>query len=117
MQGLCALLHRCPESRGHLWTRNVICHVFSAITRLRKISSRAKVEEQCDGVRSMELLLRQQKSTGVLDTNLPPLMPSSLTSYPSLAHSVSGAVELRVAHYFISNFSLGPAAFSTALIN
>ena len=46
-------------------------------------------------VRSMELLLRQQKSTGVLETNSPPLMPSSLTSYPSLAHSVSGAVELR----------------------
>jgi len=34
IQGLCALLHRCPGSRGHVWTRQVICQVLSAITRL-----------------------------------------------------------------------------------
>jgi len=48
---------------------------------LRKISGHAKTEEQCDGggePRSMELLLRQQKSTGVLETNSPPLMPALL---------------------------------------
>jgi len=36
IQGLCALLHccQCPCSRGHLWTRNVNCQVFSAITKI-----------------------------------------------------------------------------------
>ena len=44
---------------------------------LRQISSRAKVEEECDGgARSMELLLQQQTSTGVLESNWPPLMPA-----------------------------------------
>ena len=43
---------------------------------LHKISSRAQVQEQCDGgVRSMELLLQQQKSTGVLETNSLTIMP------------------------------------------
>jgi len=31
-QSICALLHRCPGSSGHLWTRQVICQVLSAIT-------------------------------------------------------------------------------------
>jgi len=34
IHGLCALLHRCLGSRGHLWTRNVTCQVFLAITRV-----------------------------------------------------------------------------------
>jgi len=59
------------------------------------------------GARSMELLLRQQKSTGVLETNSPPLMPALplLTSHPSLAHSVSGAVESRAEKTHHRNMS------------
>jgi len=34
IQGLCALLHCCPGSRGHVWTRQVIGQVLSAITRV-----------------------------------------------------------------------------------
>jgi len=46
-------------------------------THLRNLSNRAKAEEECDGgLRSMMLLLRQPKHTGVLESNSPLLMPA-----------------------------------------
>jgi len=59
------------------------------------------------GARSMVLLLRQQKSTGVQKTNSPPLMPALplLTSHPSLAYSISGAVKLRAERTHPRNIS------------
>jgi len=48
-------------------------------THLHKISSSAKAEKECDGEggeHEAKLLLWQQKSTGVLETNSTPLMPA-----------------------------------------
>jgi len=63
-----------------------LAHSFAGAVELRaerkqlhKITCRAKAEEECDGmvrVRSMELILRQQKSTGVLKSNSSPLLPA-----------------------------------------
>jgi len=67
---------------------------------LHKISSRAQVQEQCDGggeepgvVTSATKVNRF--SGDKLATTFACIAASSLTSHPSLAHSVSGAVKMR----------------------
>jgi len=67
---------------------------------LHKISSRAQVQEQCDGggeehgvVTSAAKVNRC--SGDKLDTTYACIAASSLISHPSLAHSISGAVEMR----------------------
>jgi len=77
---------------------------------LRKISSRAKAEEQCDGGGeehgvSISAAKVNRHSGDKLATTYACIAASSLTSHPSLAHSVSGAVELRAERTHLRNIS------------
>ena len=79
---------------------------------LHKTSSRAQVQEQCDGV-------GEEPASGVvtsaakvnrcsgdkLATTYACIAASSLTSHPSLAHSVSGAVKVRAERTHLRNLS------------
>jgi len=65
---------------------------------LHKISSRAQVQEQCDGVGEepgvVTSAAKVNKCCGdKLGTTYACIAASSFTSHPSLAHSVSGAVK------------------------
>ena len=79
---------------------------------LHKISSRAQVQEQCDGgdkepgvVTSAAKVNRC--SGDKLATTYACVAASSLTSHPSLAHSVSGGVKMRAerTHSSLCNLS------------
>jgi len=77
---------------------------------LHKISSRAQVQEQCDGggeepgvVTSAAKVNRC--SGDKLATTYACIAASSLTSHPSLAHSVPGAVKMRAERTHLRNLS------------
>jgi len=62
-------MQQCAETLDDALIRELL-ELRAERAYLHKTSSRAQLHEQCDGVReSLELLLRQQKSTGVLETN------------------------------------------------
>jgi len=75
---------------------------------LRKISSRAQVQEQCDGGGEehgvVTLVTKVNRCSGdKLATTCACIASSSLTSHPSLAHSVSGAVKMRAEGTHLRN--------------
>jgi len=77
---------------------------------LRKISGHAKTEEQCDGGGEEHGVATSAAkfnrcSGDKLATTYACIAASSLTSHPSLAHSVSGAVELRAERTHPRNIS------------
>jgi len=79
---------------------------------LHKISSRAQVQEQCDGggeepgvVTSAAKVHRCSKDK--LATTYACIAASSLTSHPSLAHFLSGAVKMRAERTHLRNRRLG----------
>jgi len=77
---------------------------------LHKTSGRAQVQEQCDGVGEepgvVTSAAKVNRCSGdKLATNYACIAASSLTSHPSLAHSVSGAVKMRVERTHLHNLS------------
>ena len=77
---------------------------------LHKTSSRAQVQEQCDGVGEepgvVTSAAKVNRCSGdKLATTYACIAASSLTSHPSLAHSVSGAVKMRAERTHLSNLS------------
>jgi len=77
---------------------------------LHKISSRAQVQEQCDGVGEEPGVVTSTAkvnrcSRDKLATTYACIAASSLTSHPSLAHSVSGAVKMRAERTHLRNLS------------
>jgi len=77
---------------------------------LHKISDSAQVEEQCDGGGEEHGVATSAAkvnrcSRDKLPTTYACIAASSLTSHPSLAHSVSGAVEMRAERTHLRNIS------------
>jgi len=77
---------------------------------LHKTSSRAQVQEQCDGVGEepgvVTLVAKVNRCSGdKLAATYACIASSSLTSHPSLAHSVSGAVKMRAERTHLRNLS------------
>jgi len=77
---------------------------------LHKTSSRAQVQEQCDGVGEEPGVVTSAAevnrcSGDKLATTYACIAASSLTSHPSLAHSVSGAVKMRAERTHLRNLS------------
>jgi len=82
---------------------------------LHKISSRAQVQEQCDGVGEetgvVTSAAKVNRCSGdKLATTYACIAAYSLTSHPSLAHSVSGAVKMRAERTHLRNLSNGAKA-------
>jgi len=77
---------------------------------LHKISSRAQVQEQCDGGGEehgvVTLAAKVNRCSGdKLATTYACIAASSLTLHPSLAHSVSGIVKMRAERMHLRNLS------------
>ena len=77
---------------------------------LHKISSRAQVQEQCDGVGEKHGVVNSAAkvnrcSGDKLATTYACIAASSLSSHPSLAHSVSGAVKMCAERTHLRNLS------------
>ena len=80
------------------------------LSHLHKISSRAQVQEQCDGGDEdhgvVTLTAKINRCSGdKLPTTYACVVASSLTSHPSLAHSVSDTVEMRAHRTHLCNIS------------
>jgi len=79
-------------------------------THLHKISSHAQVQEQCDGGGEEPAVVTSgakvnRCSGDKLATTYACIAASSLTSHPSLGHSVSGAVKMRAERKHLRNLS------------
>jgi len=77
---------------------------------LHKTTSHAQVQEQCDGVGEepgvVTSAAKVNRCSGdKLATTYACIAASSLTSHPSLAHSVSGAVKMRAERTHLCNLS------------
>jgi len=77
---------------------------------LHKTSSRAQVQEQCDGVGEEPGVVTSAAKVNrcygdKLDTTYACIATSSLTSHPSLVHSVSGTVKIRSERTRLRNLS------------
>jgi len=80
-----------------------------------KISSRAQVQEQCDGGGEKPgVVISAAKVNGCsgdkLATTYACIVAASLTSHPSLAHSVSGAVKMRAERMHLCHGNLSNCA-------